>query len=127
MIVLLESGDLPLRGVTADGRRDRRCSIPDIAVGGGHLLEVENEAVEETEDEGGRGAGESEEGEISVLYIEHHHASLLVLTPNPPNILAKLSVQQPLLLARRRHFTERSVLQTGLLGGQPQCLIVTLS
>ena len=73
---------------------------------------MKNKAVEKTEDEGGTGTAEGDEGEVSVLYIEHHHAPLLVLTPNPPNILAKLSVQQPLLLARRRHFTERSVLQT---------------
>ena len=76
-------------------------------MGGGHLLEVKNKAVEKTEDEGGTGTAEGDEGEVSVLYIEHHHAPLLVLTPNPANILAKLSVYQPLLLARRRHFTQR--------------------
>ena len=78
-------------------------------MGGGHLLEVKNKAVEKTEDEGGTGTAEGDEGEVSVLYIEHHHAPLLVLTPNPANILAKLSVYQPLLLARRRHFKERSL------------------
>ena len=78
-------------------------------MGGGHLLEVKNKAVEKTEDEGGTGTAEGDEGEVSVLDIEHHHATTLVLTPNPPNILAKLSVYQPLLLARRRHFTERSL------------------
>ena len=83
-------------------------------MGGGDILEVENEAVEETEDEGGTGAGEGDKGEVSVLDVEHHDAAtpLLVLTDNPTNILAELSVYQPLLLARRRHFTERSVLQT---------------
>ena len=80
-------------------------------MGGGDLLEVENEAVEETEDKGGTGAGESEEGQVSVLYVEHHHTAtpLSPLTDTPANILAKLSVYQPLLLARRRHFTERSL------------------
>ena len=80
-------------------------------MGRGDLLEVENEAVEETEDKGGTGTGKGEEGQVSVLYVEHHHttAPLPPLTDNPANILAKLSVYQPLLLARRRHFTERSL------------------
>ena len=90
--LLIEPLDLPLRGVTADGRWDRWCSIPYITVGGGHLLEVENEAVEKTEDEGGTGTAQGDQGEVSVLDVEHHHAPLLVLTANPPNILAKLSV-----------------------------------
>ena len=98
-------------------------------MGGGDLLEVENEAVEEAEDKGGTGAGESEEGQVSVLYVEHHHTAspLSPLTDTPANILAKLSVYQPLLLARRRHFTERDHWRTGLAGRQPQCLIVTLN
>ena len=99
-------------------------------MGGGDLLEVENEAVEETEDEGGTGAGEGDKGEVSVLDVEHHDAAtpLLVLTDNPTNILAELSVYQPLLLARRRHFTERSLEdRTGGRTRQPQCLIVTLN
>ena len=61
-------------------------------MGGGHLLEVEHEAVDKTEDEGGAGTAEGDQGEVSVLYIEHHPAPMLVLTANPPNILAKLSV-----------------------------------
>ena len=61
-------------------------------MGGGHLLEVEHEAVDQTEDEGGAGAAEGDQGEVSVLYIEHHDAPMLVLTANPSNILAKLSV-----------------------------------
>ena len=90
---------------------------------------MENEAVEETEDEGGTGAGEGEEGEVSVLDVEHHRAApLLALTDDPANILAELSVYQPLLLARRRHFTERSLEDlTGWRTRQPQCLIVTLN
>ena len=76
-------------------------------MGGGHLLEVENEAVEETEDEGGAGTAQGEEGQVSVLDVEHQDAPLvlLVLTAAPAQVLTKLSVKQPLLLARRRHFT----------------------
>ena len=93
--------DVPLRSVTADRGRDRRSSVPDIAVSGGHLLEVEDVAVEETEDEAGDGHEGGGEGEIPVLDVEHDGVPCLIIVslfPGPAHITTNLSVYQALLL-----------------------------
>ena len=46
---------------------------------GGDLVEVEEEAVDDAEDEAGPGADDGDESEISVLDVEHHIPILSLL------------------------------------------------